>query len=230
MWEFLPVGAMDKSKLSIFLTSWVDKFSLCMYTMGQIHIWLVPHLKASCQYIDCGKIYCPVQEEDVRKACETANSKGATIGIDNVQEKEDEVEVDINLLLEKEKKKILKQRERNAQKAKDKAEKKVKKDKRASKSKAVATSSFPPLLTKTSTTTSSQNPRKQDASVVQLSMSRLQQIILPALMDFAGINVIILEYWIFTKKINLYRNFFKISIFGENWNLLPWIQKTFQPS
>jgi adenylate kinase len=65
------------------------------------------------------------------------------------------MEVDINLLLEKEKNKILKQRERDAQNAKDKAEKKVKKGERAGKSKAVATSNFPPLLTETSTTTSS---------------------------------------------------------------------------
>jgi hypothetical protein len=39
MWEFLPVGAVDKPKLPVFLTSWVDKpSSLCMYTMGQIRI------------------------------------------------------------------------------------------------------------------------------------------------------------------------------------------------
>jgi hypothetical protein len=108
MWELLLAGAMDKSKLPIFLTSWVDKSSsLCM---GQTHIWSLLHLKAGCWYIDCGKIYCPIQEEDVRKACEMANSKGAPKVTDNAQEHEDEVEVevDINLLPEKEKNKIIK--------------------------------------------------------------------------------------------------------------------------
>jgi hypothetical protein len=28
----------------------------------------------------------------------------------------------------------------------------------------------------------------------------------------------------------LNREFFKISIFGENWDLLPWIRKTLEPS
>jgi hypothetical protein len=49
MRELLPLGAMDKPQLPIFLTSWVDKsFAQCMYTMayryvlGQLHIsWQV---------------------------------------------------------------------------------------------------------------------------------------------------------------------------------------------
>jgi hypothetical protein len=77
MWELLPASVVDKSK-------WVDKSSsLCMYTMVQTRIWSVPHLKASCWYIDCGKVYCPVEEEDVRKACETVDSKDATTGTNN---------------------------------------------------------------------------------------------------------------------------------------------------
>jgi hypothetical protein len=174
MWELLPTGVVDKSKLPIFLTSCVDKSSsLCMYTIGQIRIWSLPHLKAGCWYIDCGKIYCPIREEDVRKTCEIADSKGASKGAptvtDNAQEHEDEVEVDISLLPEKEKNKIIKQRERDAQKAEDKEEREAqkakdkeerdakkakgkedreaKKGERAGKSKAVATPSFPLLLT-----------------------------------------------------------------------------------
>jgi hypothetical protein len=104
-----------------------------MYTMGQISIWSLPHLKAGCWYIDCGKIYCPIQEEDVRKTCEAADSKGASkgapTGTNNAQEHEDEVEVDINLLPAKEKNKIIKQRERDIQKAKDKEEREAQKAK-----------------------------------------------------------------------------------------------------
>jgi hypothetical protein len=192
MWELLPAGVVDKSKLPIFLTSWVDKSSsLCMYTMGQTRIWSLPHLKAGCWYIDCGKIYCPIQEEDVRKTCETVDSKGASkgapTGTDNAEEHEDEVQVDINLLPKKEKNKVLKQRERDAKKAedkeereaqkakdkeerdakkaKDKEDREAKKGERAGKSKVVAAPSFPLLLTEASTATPSQNFRKRDASV-----------------------------------------------------------------
>jgi hypothetical protein len=197
MWELLPAVAVDKSKLPIFLTSWVDKSSsLCIYTMGQIRIWSIPHLKVGCWYIDCKKVYCPVEEEVVRKACETADSKGATTGTNNAQEHEDEVEVDINLLPEK-KNKIIKQREREAQKAKDKEEREAqkakdkeereaKKGERPGKSKAMAAPSLPLLLTEASTATPSQNPCKWDAFVAQLSMSRLQQITSPTLIDSAG--------------------------------------------
>jgi hypothetical protein len=126
--------------------------------------------------------------------------KGATTGTNNAQEHEDEVEVDINLLPEKEKNKIIKQREREAQKAKDKEDREAKKDKeereakkriekrvgeRGGKSKVVVAPSFPLLLIEASIATPSQNPRKRDASIGQLSMSRLQQITSPALMDSA---------------------------------------------
>jgi hypothetical protein len=107
MRELLPLGAVEKPHLPLFLTAWVDKSSdLCMYTVTQTHTWLVPHLKVGCWYIDCGKIYCPVEEEDVKKACEKADSKGATVPSDHGEEQEEEVQVDINLL-PKEKNKIL---------------------------------------------------------------------------------------------------------------------------
>jgi hypothetical protein len=119
------------------------------------------------------------------------------MGTDIAQEQEDEVEIDLNLLPEKKKNRIIKQRNREAQKAKDKeereskkakakAERKAKKGERASKSKAVAAPSFPLLLIEASIGMPSLNPRKRDASVAQLSMSRLQQITSPALMDSVG--------------------------------------------
>lgn len=69
--------------------------------------------------------------------------------------------------------------EKEAQKAKDKAHKEAKKDERADRSKSKA-----PLLIEASIATPSQNPHKRDASVAQLSVSRLQQITSPSLMDF----------------------------------------------
>jgi hypothetical protein len=175
MRELLPLGAVDKPMLPVFLTSWVDKSSaLSMYTTGHTRMWSVPHLKAGCWYIDCGKIHCPVEEEDVKKACEKADSKGAAVASDHGEEEEEEVEVDINLLPEKEKKKAKDKAEKEATKAKDKAAKQPKKGGRASRSKTMATPSPPILMTETSTASPSQNPCKRDSSFAQLSVSRLQ--------------------------------------------------------
>jgi hypothetical protein len=121
--------------------------------MTHTRTWSTAHLKAGCWYIDCGKIFCPVEEEDAKKACIQADSKGSALGPNPGEVQEDEVEVDINLLPEKERNKILLQREKEAkkamdkaekeaQKAKDKAEKEAKKAEKSGKSKA----STPPLL------------------------------------------------------------------------------------
>jgi hypothetical protein len=110
---------------------------------------------------------------------------------------EDEVEVDINLLPEKEKNKVLNQRKRDADRAKaktdrealrtkDKAERDAKKGGQSRKSKAVVASTPSLVLPQVSTASQSQNPRKRDSSCAQLSLSRLQQITSPALMDSAG--------------------------------------------
>jgi hypothetical protein len=70
MREHLPLGTMEKAQLPVYLTSWVDKTSpLCMYTMTHTCVWSNAHLKAGCWYIDCGKVYCPLEEEDVKNAC-----------------------------------------------------------------------------------------------------------------------------------------------------------------
>jgi hypothetical protein len=113
--ELLPLGAIEDAHLPQFLTSWTDKnSSACMYTMFLIRCWSIAHLKACCWYIECGKSFCPVEEEDAKKACDQADSQGAALGPNEGEVQEDEVEVDINLLPEKEKNKILNQRKRDA--------------------------------------------------------------------------------------------------------------------
>ena len=99
------------------------------YTMTHTHIWSNAHLKVGCWYTDCGKVYCLLEEEDVKKACLQADSKDAAFGTNQGKEQEDEVEVDINQFFEKERNKILNQRAKNKKKAKDKVEKDAKKAK-----------------------------------------------------------------------------------------------------
>ena len=101
----------------MYLTLWMDTTSfLCMYTMIQTRTWSTAHIKAGCWYIDCGKVFCPIEEEDAKKACIQVDSKGAALGPNQGEEQEDEVEVNINLLLEKERNKILLQRKQDAKK------------------------------------------------------------------------------------------------------------------
>jgi hypothetical protein len=192
--------------------------------------------KVGCWYIDCGKIYCLIQEEDVRKTCEMADSKGAPTVFDNAQEHEDEVEVDISLLPEKKKNKIIKQRERDAKKAEDKEEREAQKAKdkeerdakkakdkedreakKAGKSKAVAAPSLQLLLTEASTATPSQKSRKQDASVAQLSMSRLQHITSLALMDSTGGALHIQEFLSSGSLLSTNAYFMEHNAFPKEW-------------
>ena len=168
-----------------------------MYNLILVRLWSISHLRACYWYIDCGKTFCPVEEEDAKKACDQADSK--TLVQDVVQE--DEVEVDIESLPKKEKNKILKQRTRDAERAKakkdkeekgaEKAKEKAKKDKerelktcgRSGKSKAQTSTCH---LTETSIASPSQNPHKRDFSTALFSVSRLQQLTSPSLMDSAG--------------------------------------------
>jgi hypothetical protein len=228
MKELLPRGAIIQFQLPVFLTSWVDKASpLCMYTVTHIRYWPNAHLKAGCWYIDCGKLFCPVEEEDVQKACFEADSKGAPSG-PNQTEVDEVEEVDINTLPAKERNKILAQRARdqkkvdsqalkdlkNAEKAK---EKETKASKRGEKSKKSKPSTAPVLLTKASTATESQNTRKQDASVAELSMSRLQQLASPAFMDSAGGVLHFQELVICTSLLSIDEYFVKHNAFPKEW-------------
>jgi hypothetical protein len=195
MRKLLPLGTMEKAQLPMYLTLWVDKTSpLCIYTMTHTRVWSNAHLKAGCWYTDCRKVYCPLEEDDVKKACVQADSKGAALDTNQGEEQEDEVEVDINQLPEKERNKILNQRTRDKKKAEDKTEKDAKKakkkekkeGKKCEKSGKSKPSTPPLLLTETSYASPSQNPCKRDASTAQLSLLRLQQITSLAFMDSAG--------------------------------------------
>jgi hypothetical protein len=122
MRELVPLGAVVKPQLPMFLTSWVDKTSASyMYTMTQTHTWSVPHLKEGCWYIECGKTIYPVEEEDVKAACDKADPRNVKLGSDNVIVLEEVSAANLALLLEKERNKILNQRKGDAKKTTDKA-------------------------------------------------------------------------------------------------------------
>jgi hypothetical protein len=213
-----------KPQLPMFLTSWVDKTSAqCMYTMTQTRTWSVPHLQVGCWYIECGRTICPVEEEEVKNACDKADSKGVEQGSDHVNLLEEVNEVDLALLPEKERNRILNQRtkdakkatekvDKDAQKAKDKQDREAKKGERAGRSKSKA-----PLLIEASTTTPLENPCKRDASAAQLSVSRLQQITSPALMDSAGGAFHVEEFFFSGSLLSTDAYFVQQQAFPKEW-------------
>jgi hypothetical protein len=82
--ELLPHGAIEEIHLPQYLSSWIDKNSpQCMYTVFLVCLWSIVHLKAYCWYIDCGKAFCLVEEEDAKKTCNQVDSKGAALGPTN---------------------------------------------------------------------------------------------------------------------------------------------------
>ena len=81
----------------------MDKNSVqCMYNAWLVRFWSIAHLRA-CWYIECRKNFCPIEEEDAKKAYDQADDIVPSQG----EVQEDEVEVDISLLPKKEKNKIL---------------------------------------------------------------------------------------------------------------------------
>lgn len=137
-----------------------------MYATDQTRAWSISHLKAGCWYIECMKTICPIEEEDVKAACDKADSKDPAPGTNEGDEQENEAgEVKTKAAAKK------KKGGDKAEKTKETVKKVGKKGEKSGKEKS---SSPPPLLTEASTVTPSEIPRKQDASTAELSMSRLQ--------------------------------------------------------
>ena len=228
MRELLPLGAVKKEQLPVYLTAWVDKSSpLCMYTVTHTRAWSNAHLKAGCWYIDCGKVFCPPQKEDVKKACAQADSKDDATVTNQGNEQEDEVVEDINPHPEKEKTRAAAKKKKGDDKAeKTKEKEKGKKGEKSGKNKA---STPLLLLTEASAATPSQIPRKRDASAAELSMSRLQQLASPALKDYSGIGIMRYpELVLCTSLVSIDAHYVAHEAFPKEWkDMEAFLEKVF---
>jgi hypothetical protein len=212
-----------------------------MYTMTQTRTWSTPHLKEGCWYIEYGKAICPVEEEDVKATCDKADPKGHKVdpkghkvdpkGVklvpDVVVVPEELTLADLALLPEKERNKILNQRARDAKKAEREstratakamregtAEKGAKKGEKPGKSKVITPEL---LLTETSTAMPSQNPRKRDSSIAQLSVSRLQQLTSPSLMDSTRAALHVQEFFFSGSLLSTDAYYMEKDAFPKEW-------------
>jgi hypothetical protein len=184
------------------------------------------------------EVLLPVEEEDVKKSCNKADSKGAATIPVNAEEQDMEIEPDLNLLPKKERlkreretKKAELKAEKEAEKAKDKLEREAKKAGRSGKSKAVASSIPTLVLPEASTGSMSQNPRKRDSSFAQLSVSRLQQCTSPAFQDSAGGTLLLDELFLSTSMEATESYYVEHNAFPKEWlEMQAFLEKVFPVS
>jgi hypothetical protein len=93
-------------------------------------------------------------------------------------------------------------------------EKEVKKDEKPRKSKVITP---PLLLTETSTASPSQNSHKRDSSLTRLSVSRLQQLALPSLMDSAGGALHVQEFFFSGSLLSTDTYYMEQKAFPKEW-------------
>lgn len=91
-----------------------------MYNVGQTRAWSLPHLKTGCWYLDCGKAFCPEEEEELKASIEAKDTASGSLPADEDADDDDE----------KDKKK------EDAKKAKGRGKKKKDKKDEGSKEKA----------------------------------------------------------------------------------------------
>jgi hypothetical protein len=174
----------------------------------------------------------------VKKFCNKADSKGVATILVNAEEQDVEIEPDLSLLSEKERlkreketKKAELKAEKEAEKAKDKLEREAKKAGRSGKSKAVASSTPTLVLPEASTGSMSQNPRKQDSSFAQLSVSRLQQCASPAFQDYAGRTLLLDELFLSTSLEATESYYVEHNAFPKEWlEMQAFLEKVFPVS
>jgi hypothetical protein len=171
--------------------------SQCMYNIGQIRAWSLPHLKTGSWYIDCGKGFCPEVEEDLKASIDAKDTASGSLPSDEQADKGNDDDADLAKMSEKdrkkedtrrahEKEKEKKKKEREDECAKEKAKcadvkagKKPEGSSKKSKDAGVMLSAGATLSASDDThginlVTLSTGSLKRDAAFVGLSISRMQ--------------------------------------------------------
>jgi hypothetical protein len=226
MKELLSKGAIQKAHLPMYLGASIDKaFAQCMYTASQIRAWSLPHLKGGGWYLDCGKGFCPIEEEDDKAAIDVVDAL-ASGPLDSHEDL-----VDLSLLDDKETEKLVvrkkevdkvalkKQKEEDKEKEKKKkAEEKAKKaqDKSVEKTSAMVGKSLNTLEVIFGASPSSQLC-KCDATLVRLSILTLQYGTSPLAGMSTSASTIVDEFFQ-GSLLTLAAHFNKHSNFPKEWS------------
>jgi hypothetical protein len=229
MKELLMKGAIDKNKLPLFLTTWIDKTSQqCMFSQGQLRMWTLLHLKAGSWYLDCGKGFCPEEEEELKNKLDTADiASGSVVGA--LQEGTGNAD-ELNLSqMNEEKKKVIAQRIADAEKAKKKLDKEAAKATEKSKKDATKSSKKGNKRSSKSTaegavsgdedtTHASGNPLKRDSTFAGLSSSKLQQGTITKFHNVGSSNMLVDELIVNCSLLSIDQHYAKHNTFPKCWD------------
>jgi hypothetical protein len=178
-----PKGAIEKSQLPDFLSTWVDKTSpQVMYSVGQIRSWLLPHLKIGCWYIDCNKGFYPKEEEELKAEIDAEDSASGSAPATEEANKDNDDDGELANMSVKERKKEIarralgkekeKKKKEKAKKALVKAGKKPEGSSRKSKD-ADAAKSAGDIVPESTPTTLLSGSLKRNATFAGLSISKM---------------------------------------------------------
>jgi hypothetical protein len=234
--ELQPLGALGKADLPLYLSTWLLKSSPhCIYTVRLLRSGSALHLKSGCWYLDCGKTFYPEDEEDVKKLCAQAESKGVESGSingnDHDRQENKEQKEDLSVLPEKERNKIEaknkrdkehqdKKKEKEALKAKGSKEKPKKGEMKAKEAEEKAALEVPveplgelssPPVVLLQTETPPPNPPKRDADFAGLLVSR------PSLKDSSVHTIQIDEFFCNGSLQTLDAYFTEHKAFSKEW-------------
>jgi hypothetical protein len=172
-----------------------------MYNVGQIHAWSLLHLKTGNWYIDCGKGFCPEEEEELKASIDAKDIASGSLPTDEQADKGDDDEADLAKMSEKDRKKEVARRLHEKEKEKKKKHKEAEHAKEKERKDAVRVGKKPEGSSKKSKdadaapsvgeqvleiipTSFSNGSLKKSATFAGLSMSRLEFGISGILKDF----------------------------------------------
>jgi hypothetical protein len=236
-----PKGAIEKSQLPDFLSTWVDKTSpQVMYSVGQIRSWPLPHLKTGCWYIDCGKGFCPEEEEELKVAIDAKDSTSGSAPATEDADKGSDDDGDLANMSEKERKKEIarralekdkeKKKKEKAKKASVKAGKKPEGSSRKSKD-ADAAKSAGDIVPESTPTTLSSGSLKRNATFAGLSMSRMQLGTTRSLKDCATDLLFVDEFFFHGSFLTAEAYYAENKVYPKEWDeLMAFLQKVTTPS
>ena len=204
-----------------------------MYNAGQIRAWSLPHLKTGCWYIDCGKGFCPEEEEAVKASIDAKEPPPGSLPTDDQADIGDEEEANLANLSAKDRKK----EEARIEREKNKKEKEDKKGKGKGKGtnekdgrKTTASSKKENVVALSEETQSagegslgnqraamSTGSLKRDAEFAGLSMSRMQLDISGNLKDCVRDSLNVDEFFFRGSFLSVEDHFKKVGEFSKEW-------------
>ena len=85
--ELYPKGAISKTNLPPFLTTWLDRSSPnCMFTTSQLSRWTTPHLQSGAWFLECSQGFVAPEElalfESIKDSVGTQSQFDEFIGLE----------------------------------------------------------------------------------------------------------------------------------------------------